>query len=574
LCGRAGGVGTGTGGISWFTNRHFSHFGSFLPSVTGNSERLQDARARERERRSIEVGTRASTSRDAARDEPGRSKSERGRSGRAMSNWADDADELPPPPPGFEDVKAGAHAEEISSIAAKLSGDSTSVGTKAPTVDAPDLALKSDGLREEHAGEVQKTIVDPSTPYTSAKSFEDLGLSEALLRGLYGEMKFEKPSKIQAETLPLILMPPNRNLIAQAHNGSGKTTCFTLGMLSRIDPNLKMPQGLMICPTRELVVQNVSVMERMGKYTGITIASTADPKWDNTNRNKIVDQAVIGTPGKILRWMRERQLACNNMKILVFDEADHMMATDGHRVDSTKILKHLSMNAKSWQVLLFSATFNEAVKSFATKVVPNANQIFIPATELSLDVIKQHRVVVNSVEAKDVLLKEKIFPLCDKIGQTIIFVRTREGARRLHSSMNASGYKCTVIEGQMEHSDRDRVVKEFRDGLTKILIATDVLSRGLDVSTVTLVINYDMPVEYHNPRSPNYETYLHRIGRSGRFGKKGAAFNLILGDAERAICDQIELHFNHKIPEVAFNDDVTFEKVLEEAGLMSKEEAL
>lgn len=310
-----------------------------------------------------------------------------------MTSWAEhDGEDLPPPPPGFEDVKAGAHASEISEIAAKLGGGDASIGTAADKVDAPDLSLKSDGLREEHAGEVMKTIIDPSTPYTSAKSFEDLGLSAELLRGLYGEMKFEKPSKIQAETLPLILMPPHRNLIAQAHNGSGKTTCFTLGMLSRIDPNLKAPQGLMICPTRELVVQNVSVMERMGKYTGVTIASTADPKWDNTNRNKIVDQAVIGTPGKILRWMRERQLACNNMKILVFDEADHMMATDGHRVDSTKILKHLSMNAKSWQVLLFSATFNEAVKSFATKVVPNANQIFIPATELSLDVIKQHRV--------------------------------------------------------------------------------------------------------------------------------------------------------------------------------------
>ena len=151
-----------------------------------------------------------------------------------MSKWADDTDELPPPPPGFEDVKAGAHAEEISSIAAQLSGDSTSVGTKAPTVDAPDLALKSDGLREEHAGEVQKTIVDPSTPYTSAKSFEDLGLSEALLRGLYGEMKFEKPSKIQAETLAADFDAAASEFDrAGAQWESGKTTCFTLGMLSQ-----------------------------------------------------------------------------------------------------------------------------------------------------------------------------------------------------------------------------------------------------------------------------------------------------------------------------------------------------
>jgi len=115
-------------------------------------------------------------------------------------------------------------------------------------------------------------------------------------------------------------------------------------------------------------------------------------------------------------------------------------------------------------------------------------------------------------------------------------------------------------------------VKEFRDGLTKILISTDVLSRGLDVSTVSLVINYDMPVEHSNPRAPNFETYLHRIGRSGRFGKKGAAFNLLLGADERAVLDAIADHFDHPVPEVKFEDDDAFETVLEEAGLMSKEE--
>ena len=386
-------------------------------------------------------------------------------------------------------------------------------------------------------------------------------------------MKFEKPSKIQAETLPMILTPPHRNLIAQAHNGSGKTTCFTLGILSRVNVNEPEMQGLMICPTRELVIQNVGVMQKMGKYTNISIASTADPKYDGYNKEKVIGQIVIGTPGRLLRWMREKQLDCSKVNCLVFDEADNMLGTDGHRVDSTKILKHLQMNAKNWQVLLFSATFNEAVKTFATKVVPNANQIFLPAHELSLDVIKQYRVNVQSNDQKDMLLKEKIFPLCDKIGQTIIFVRTREGARRLHASMQRDGVKCSAIEGQMQNADRDRVIKEFRDGQTKILIATDVLSRGLDVSTVTLVINYDMPVEYQNPSIPNFETYLHRIGRSGRFGKKGAAFNLLLGEKERLILDQIERHFEHMVPEVTLNDDDSLEAILTAAGLMSPDES-
>ena len=139
--------------------------------------------------------------------------------------------------------------------------------------------------------------------------------------------------------------------------------------------------------------------------------------------------------------------------------------------------------------------------------------------------------------------------------------------------MQRDGFKCTAIEGQMQHEDRDRVIKEFRDGLTKILIATDVLSRGLDVSTVTLVINYDMPVEYNNRNIPNFETYLHRIGRSGRFGKKGAAFNLLLGDNEKLILDQIERHFDHMVPEVFLNDDDTFESILTAAGLMTADES-
>ena len=165
----------------------------------------------------------------------------------------------------------------------------------------PDTALgKSEVLVEQEETVVEKKVVD-DTPYASAKSFEELGLSAELLQGLYSEMKFERPSKIQGETLPMILQPPHRNLIAQAHNGSGKTTCFTLGMLSRVDVSNPAPQALCICPTRELAIQNVMVMEKMGKYAKITIAYTADARWVGASRReKIVDQVVIGTPGKML----------------------------------------------------------------------------------------------------------------------------------------------------------------------------------------------------------------------------------------------------------------------------------
>lgn len=153
------------------------------------------------------------------------------------------------------------------------------------------------------------------------------------------------------------------------------------------------------------------------------------------------------------------------------------------------------------------------------KIAPAANHIFVAKEELSLDVIAQYNVVCPGRDAKTRVLKEMVFPNCERLGQTIIFVRTKEAARALHASMEAEGYKCTSITGDLDHTARDRTVQEFRDGTTKILISTDVLSRGFDVSQVTLVVNYDVPVE-RDQRSPAYETYMHRIGRSGRFGRK------------------------------------------------------
>ncbi|KAL6507867.1 DEAD-box ATP-dependent RNA helicase 38 [Orobanche gracilis] len=181
-----------------------------------------------------------------------------------------------------------------------------------------------------------EAVISGDTPYTSAKRFEDLNLSPELMMGLYVEMKFEKPSKIQAVSLPMILTPPHKNLIAQAHNGSGKTTCFVLGMLSRVDPKIMAPQALCICPTRELAIQNMEVLLKMGKFTGVS-SELAIPA-DTANyipihkRPPITAQVIIGTPGTICKWMQARKMGMSQMKILVFDEADHMLAEVIHGV--------------------------------------------------------------------------------------------------------------------------------------------------------------------------------------------------------------------------------------------------
>uniref|UniRef100_A0A7S0R1G1 Helicase C-terminal domain-containing protein n=1 Tax=Pyramimonas obovata TaxID=1411642 RepID=A0A7S0R1G1_9CHLO len=190
--------------------------------------------------------------------------------------------------------------------------------------------------------------------------------------------------------------------------------------------------------------------------------------------------------------------------------------------------------------------------------------------DLSLDVIKQHFVECPRESDKEEVLKNRILPACDKLGQTIVFVKQRKAAKRLHMALHEAGWKCTSISGDMQFEERDRVIDEFRKGLTKILIATDVLSRGFDQSTVTLVVNYDMPVTRDG--HPAFETYLHRIGRSGRFGLKGAAFNLVWGAGDKRINDMISRHFDHHIKSVPYDSDDTFETVLQEAGLMSRDD--
>lgn len=442
-------------------------------------------------------------------------------------------------------------------------------------VDDPDHSLRlGEGLREHSGGEIKTVVASAADAgiYRSAAAFEDIITDKNLLRALYDEMKFERPSKIQATTLPMILRRSEqgvyRDLIAQAHNGSGKTTCFVLAMLSRVDVTKQVPQALCMCTTRELVAQNLAVLRRMAKYTQITSTSTAEDGEDTggARGRRLVEQVIIGTHGRLKNWVSKRQLDIDHICILVFDEADEMLKADAFADDTVRLIKTIRRRNPEVQLLLFSATYNDKVKEFAMRIAPNANQVFVPKEELSLDVISQYNVLCPSPLDKVSVMKDMIFPNCEKLGQTIIFVRTKETSRQLHMQLQSMGFKITSIQGDMKFEDRDRVVNEFRRGETKILISTDVLARGFDVSQVTLVVNFDIPME-RDGRTPNYETYLHRIGRSGRFGRKGAAFNLMAGAADQMAMQSIADYFQHPIPEVPWNNEDEFISVLNKAGL-------
>ncbi|KAA3481999.1 DEAD-box ATP-dependent RNA helicase 38-like protein [Gossypium australe] len=415
-----------------------------------------------------------------------------------------------------------------------------------------------------------KTITSGETPYASAFTFEELNLLPELLKGLYVEMKYEKPSKIQAISLPMILNPPYLDLIAQAHNGSGKTACFTLGMLSRIDPKLKAPQAICICPTRELAIQNLEVLRKMGKYSGITSECEIHTGKKQTIRPPITSQIVIGTPGTIGHRIRANKLSLSYLKILVLDEADHMLAEDGFKADSVHIMDKIRCVNPQCQVLFFSATFNVTVKEFAAKIVKgNHNQLFVKKEELSLQSVKQYKVNCPDELAKVMVIKDRILEFGERVGQTIIFVRTRNSAMTLHRTLVEIGYDVTTIQGALKQEDRDKIVKEFKDGLTQVLISTDLLARGFDQDQVNLVINYDLPVKHNHPTEPDCEVYMHRIGRAGRFGRKGAVFNLLCGDADEMIMTKIKTHFGTEIEEVPdWRNEEDFVVALRSAGLL------
>ncbi|EOA35076.1 hypothetical protein CARUB_v10020188mg [Capsella rubella] len=434
---------------------------------------------------------------------------------------------------------------------------------------------KRDSVLHEPEDSNIEAVISGDTVYTSASRFEDLNLSPELIKGLYVEMRFEKPSKIQAITLPMIMTPPYKHLIAQSHNGSGKTTCFVLGMLSRVDPTLSKTQALCICPTRELANQNMEVLQKMGKFTGITAQVFVPTGVPVAKQAPVSPHVAVGTPGTLKKWMTYEKLDLSHLKILVFDEADHMLATDGFKDDSLKIMKDIEYQKKkknldtSFQVLLFSATFNETVRKFVEKIVKgDPNKLFVERKALTLDSVKQYKVVCPEEQNKIEVIKDQIMELGD-IGQTIIFVETKVSADKLHKALAEMGYDVTSIHGSMTVADRDTVVKEFKANLTQVLIATDVIARGFDQKQVNLVVNYNLPCTY-NTEEPNYEVYLHRVGRAGRFGGKGAVFNLLLDDGwDKEAMEKIEKYFGANVKEITtWNSEEEYKGALKEAGIL------
>lgn len=369
-------------------------------------------------------------------------------------------------------------------------------------------------------------------------SFDDMELPDTLLRGIYS-YGFEKPSAIQQKAI--VPIRKGRDILAQAQSGTGKTGTFTIGSLCRVDPSLKRVQVLILVPVRELAQQIETVVKAISSHMGINVycATGGTPLRDDIRAIERGCQFLIGTPGRVYDLMNRNVLHRDQIRVLIMDEADQMLE-DRFKEQVMCILEQGF--PKETQVALFSATMPIEVVEVANNLLRGPVRILVKPDDVPLDGIKQYYVALDREEWK-------YDTLCDlyqqlNINQALIYCNKRQRAEWLAEKMSAQGFPLGFIHGEMEVEERKRRMRDFRNGAVRVLISTDLLARGIDVQQVSLVINYELPTQKEN--------YIHRIGRAGRFGRKGVTINLISADEARAM-EEIEKHFNIKL-EILPND--------------------
>jgi len=342
--------------------------------------------------------------------------------------------------------------------------------------------------------------------------FEEMELKDTILRGIYG-YGFEKPSEIQARAI--VPMVSGIDIIAQAQSGTGKTGTFIIGTLQLIDENTKGCQALIVVPTRELAQQILNVCLNLGQYTKIKPVLCVGGTNIIESKNELTKTAtiVIGTPGRIIDMIEKRYLSTRLVKLLVLDEADEMLSLS-FQEQIKKIIQSISEKS---QICLFSATMPNEVLNISKLFLREPELILVKQEELTLEGIKQFYIELENEDWK-------FDTFCDiyemiSINQSIIYVNTKKRAEWLKDKLLENNFTISIIHSEMKPLERTEIMKRFRAGDSRILISTDLLSRGIDIQQVSLVINYDLPY--------NKESYIHRIGRSGRFGRKGVAINLV-----------------------------------------------
>lgn len=369
---------------------------------------------------------------------------------------------------------------------------------------------------------------------TEFESWDDLNLETELLRGIYAH-GFEKPSPIQQKAcLPII---NGKDILAQAQSGTGKTGTFVIGSLSRVNMNLDTTQVLILNPTRELAIQTMNVISGIGcmmkKLTSkILVGGSSD---DIYEMKKSPPHIIVGTPGRVYDMFMRNIILSKNINLIVLDEADELLS-NGFKEQLFDIFQCLRKDA---QVALFSATISQNVIDISKRILKDQVTIVVKSEQLVLDGIGQYYITLDNDKQKFSTLQDLFERLV--LSQTIIYCNSVSRVIDLYEAMKNDNFPVCCIHSNMDKQERNIAFEEFKSGKYRVLISSNVTSRGIDIQQVSIVINFDLPKDPH--------TYLHRIGRSGRWGRKGVAINFV---TQRDICNvkAIEEYFDKVMEEL------------------------
>lgn len=402
--------------------------------------------------------------------------------------------------------------------------ESENVNSAAPNAGDGPAGMAIDGVIETNWDQV-------------CDSFDDMNLRDELLRGIYN-LGFEKPSAIQARAI--VPCTQRRDVIAQAQSGTGKTATFGISVLNQIDVSNPFTQALVMAPTRELAQQIRTVMNALGEYMKVTCHAFVGGTNVREDMAKLAAgvQVVVGTPGRVSDMINRNAMDTQKIKMFVLDEADEMLSR-GFKDQIYEVFKFMPQDI---QVILLSATMPQDVLEVTTRFMRDPVRILVKKEELTLEGIRQFYINVQKEEWKFDTLADLYESL--SVTQAVIFCNTRRKVEVLADQLTRRKFTVSSMHGDMNQDDRELIMREFRSGSSRVLITTDLLARGIDVQQVSLVINYDIP--------SNRENYIHRIGRSGRFGRKGVAINFVTEEDQRQVKD-IEQFYNTVVEEMPSN---------------------
>lgn len=369
------------------------------------------------------------------------------------------------------------------------------------------------------------------------KRFEDMGLKDALIRGIYG-FGFERPSAVQQRAIVPILK--GRDVIVQSQSGTGKTCVFALGALQVVNTAVREPQVIILSPTRELADQSHKVCQGLGDFLKARIHCCIGGKKvsDDIRAFESGVHIICGTPGRVNHMISDRYCTVRDIKMLVLDEVDEML-NRGFKDQVYNVYRYLP---PATQVVVVSATLPNEVLDITKKFMNEPFKVLVKRDELTLEGIKQFFVPVEKEAWKFETLTDLYETLT--VTQAVVFCNTKQKVEWLASKLREGGFSVSYMHGDMPQLEREEIMSRFRRAESRVLITTDLWGRGLDVQQVSLIVNYDLP--------NNRELYIHRIGRSGRFGRKGVAINFVKSDDIRILRD-VEQYYSTQIDEMPMN---------------------